>query len=218
MVEETKTQAVASRAKGGRKVYDKKHPKWNCTFDDALTNALCSTIDTTGEYNVNYLILDIIREHHMFHHVWKKIENGLTNEATATSHHIALIAQLGELRMFNSDAQKLIQEIRSIQMESSLLGKPFADDTLFSNLQKCTICHPMYKETVATVSQLTFSALATALTTWQLVIENNPSQRVDPHQASTRVTSSNDQDESSEKDEKDKKDADCTSAKVAARP
>ncbi|KAJ1600446.1 hypothetical protein NDA14_000395 [Ustilago hordei] len=160
MVEETKTQAVASRAKGGRKVYDKKHPKWNCTFDDALTNALCSTIDTTGEYN----------------------------------------------------------EIRSIQMESSLLGKPFADDTLFSNLQKCTICHPMYKETVATVSQLTFSALATALTTWQLVIENNPSQRVDPHQASTRVTSSNDQDESSEKDEKDKKDADCTSAKVAARP
>ena len=83
--------------------YDKKHPKWNCTFDDALTNALCSTIDTTGEHNINYLIPDIIREHHTFHHVWKKIENGLTNEATAISHHIALIAQLGELRMHNSD-------------------------------------------------------------------------------------------------------------------
>ncbi|SOV08005.1 uncharacterized protein UDID_17259 [Ustilago sp. UG-2017a] len=47
--------------------YDKKHPKWNRTFDDALTNALCSTIDTTGEFNINYLILDIIREHHTFH-------------------------------------------------------------------------------------------------------------------------------------------------------
>ncbi|SOV06222.1 uncharacterized protein UDID_19483 [Ustilago sp. UG-2017a] len=83
--------------------YDKKHPKWNRTFDDALTNALCSTIDTTGEFNINYLILDIIREHHTFHNVWKKIENGLTNEATTISRRIALIAQLGELRMYNSD-------------------------------------------------------------------------------------------------------------------
>ncbi|KAJ1025725.1 hypothetical protein NDA18_004062 [Ustilago nuda] len=84
--------------------YDKKHPKWKQSFDDALTNTVRGTIDTTGEYNVNYLLLDIIREHHTFSQVWKKIENGLTNEATATSHQIALIAQLGELRMFNSDA------------------------------------------------------------------------------------------------------------------
>ncbi|SOV03535.1 uncharacterized protein UDID_19083 [Ustilago sp. UG-2017a] len=83
--------------------YDKKHPKWNRTFNDALTNALRSTIDTTGEFNINYLILDIIREHHTFHNVWKKIENGLTNEATTISRCIALIAQLGELRMYNSD-------------------------------------------------------------------------------------------------------------------
>ncbi|SOV02763.1 uncharacterized protein UDID_18026 [Ustilago sp. UG-2017a] len=102
--------------------YDKKHPKWNHTFDDALTNALHSTIDTTGEFNINYLILDIIREHHTFHNVWKKIENGLTNEATAISRCIALIAQLGELRMYNSDVQKLIQEIRTIQTESSVMG------------------------------------------------------------------------------------------------
>ena len=195
--------------------YDKKHPKWNCMFDDALTNALHSTIDTTGEFNINYLILDIIREHHKFHNVWKKIENGLTNEATTISHRIALIAQLGELRMYNSDVQKLIQEIRTIQMESSLLGKPFADDTLFSNLQKCTIQHPMYKETVATVSQLSFSALATTLSIRQSAIENNPTSRVDPHQASARVAGSNDQDETPGKDEKD---ADSTSTKVAARP
>ncbi|KAJ1041815.1 hypothetical protein NDA14_000459 [Ustilago hordei] len=82
--------------------------------------------------------------------------------------------------MYNSDAQKLIQEIRTIQMESSLLGKPFTDDTLFSNLQKCTIQHPMYKETITTVSQLSFSALATALSIWQSAIENNPTLRVDP--------------------------------------
>ena len=86
-------------------VCDKKHPKWNQTFDDdALTNALCSTFNTTGEFNINYLILDIIREHHTFHNVWKKIENGLTNEATAISRCIALITQLGELSMYNSDA------------------------------------------------------------------------------------------------------------------
>ncbi|CCF53177.1 hypothetical protein NDA11_005892 [Ustilago hordei] len=167
-------QCIPHAMKHLKGVYDKKHPKWNCTFDDALTNALCGTIDTTGEYNVNYLILNIIREPHTFHQVWKKIENGLTNEATTTSCQIALISQLGELRMFNSDAQKLIQEIRSIQTESSLLGKPFADDTLSLNLQKCTIHHPMYKETVTTINQLTFSALATALTIWQLAIENNP--------------------------------------------
>ncbi|SYW81977.1 uncharacterized protein UHO2_00462 [Ustilago hordei] len=193
-------------------VYDKKHPKWNHMFNDTLTNALCSTINTTREYNVNYLILNIIREHHTFHQVWKKIENGLTNEATTTSHQIALIAQLGKLRMFNSDAQKLIQEIRSIQMESSLLGKPFANDTLFSNLQKCTICHPIYKEMVATIIQLPFSTLATALTTWQLAIKSNPDQKVVPCQASARIDSSDDQ------DKKDKKDEGCTSAKVAARP
>ncbi|KAJ1583995.1 hypothetical protein NDA11_002003 [Ustilago hordei] len=198
--------------------YDKKHPKWKQSFDDALTNAVCGTIDTTGEYNINYLILDIIREHHTFSQVWKKIENGLTNEATATSRWIALIAQLGKLRMFNSDAQKLIQEIRTIQTESSLLGKPFANNTLFSNLQKCTICHPMYKETVTTVSQLTFSTLATALTIWQSAIENYPAQKVDPGQASARVAGSDDQDEPTLKDGGDKKDGDNTNAKVAAWP
>ncbi|SOV01892.1 uncharacterized protein UDID_18829 [Ustilago sp. UG-2017a] len=198
--------------------YDKKHPKWNHTFDDALTNTLRSTIDTTGEFNINYLILDIIREHHTFHNVWKKIENGLTNEATTISRRIALIAQLGELRMYNSDVRKLIQEIRTIQTESSLLGKPFADDTLFSNLQKCTIRHPMYKETVATISQLSFSALATTLSIRQSAIENNPAPRVDPHQASARVTGSDNQNETPGDDEKDEKDADSTSTKVAARP
>ncbi|KAJ1019599.1 hypothetical protein NDA18_006077 [Ustilago nuda] len=199
-------------------VYNKKHPKWNHTFDDALTNALRSTIDTTREFNFNYVILDIIREHHMFHNVWKKIENGLTNEATAISRRIALIAQLGELRMYNSDVRKLIQEIRTIQTESSLLGKPFADDTLFSNLQKCTIQHPMYKETVATISQLSFSTLTTALSIRQLAIENNPTLRIDPRQASAIVTGGDDQDKTPGKDEKDEKDADSTSAKVAAKP
>ncbi|SYW73943.1 uncharacterized protein UHO2_00808 [Ustilago hordei] len=198
--------------------YDKKHPKWKQSFDDALMNAVCGTIDTTGEYNVNYLILDIIREHHMFSQVWKKIENGLTNEATATSCWIALITQLGKLRMFNSDARKLIQEIRTIQTESSLLGKPFANDTLFSNLQKCTIHHPMYKEMVTTISQLTFSALTTALTIQQSAIENYPAQKVDPCQASARVASSNDQDEPTLKDGGDEKDGDNTNAKVAAWP
>ncbi|SOV08316.1 uncharacterized protein UDID_17350 [Ustilago sp. UG-2017a] len=157
--------------------YDKKHPKWNHTFDDALTNALRSTINTTGEFNINYLILDIIREHHTFHNVWKKIENGLTNEATAISRRIVLIAQLGELRMYNSD---------------------------------CTIRHPMYKETVATVSQLSFSALATTLSIRQSAIENNPASRVDPRQASARVAGSDDQNETPRDDEKD---ADSTSAK-----
>ncbi|KAJ1596465.1 hypothetical protein NDA11_002372 [Ustilago hordei] len=95
---------------------------------------------------------------------------------------------------------------------------PFTDDTLFSNLQKCTIQHPMYKETVATISQLSFSALATALSIQQSAIENNPALRVDPHQASARVAGSDDQDETPGEDEKDEKDANSTSTKVATRP
>ncbi|KAJ1020332.1 hypothetical protein NDA18_005928 [Ustilago nuda] len=208
-------QSVPYAMKHLEGTYDKKHPKWKQSFNDALTNTVHGTIDTTREYNINYLILDIIREHHTFSQVWKKIENGLTNEATATSHRIALIAQLGKLRMFNSDAQKLIQEIRTIQTESSLLGKPFADNTLFSNLQKCTIHHPMYKETVTTISQLTFSALATALTIWQSAIENYPAQKVDPRQASARIAGNDNQDEPTLKDGGDKKDEDNTNAKVA---
>ncbi|KAJ1037955.1 hypothetical protein NDA10_007986 [Ustilago hordei] len=117
--------------------YDKKHPKWSRSLDDALINALRGTINTTGEHNVNYLVLDVIKEYLTFNQVWRKIENGLTNEATKTSHRLALISQLNDAKMFHSDARKLIQEIRSIQTESSLLGKPFADDTLFSALQKC---------------------------------------------------------------------------------
>ncbi|CCF48444.1 hypothetical protein NDA14_005503 [Ustilago hordei] len=196
-------------------VYNKKHPKWSCMFNDVLTNALCGTVNTTREHNINYLILDIIREYHTFHQVWKKIESGLTNEATATSCQLALITQLGDVKMFNSNAQKLIQEIRAIQTESSLLGKPFSDNTLFSNLQKCTICHPTYKETIATINQLNFNALATALIICQSAIENNPAQKVDPHQASTRVAGSDDQGELTEKDEKDD---DQVSAKAGARP
>ena len=119
--------------------------------------------------------------------------------------------------MFNSNAQKLIQEIRSIQMESSHLGKPFANNTLFLSLQKCTIHHPMYKETVTTINQLNFNALATALTTCQSAIKSNPTLKNGPCQASARIAGNN-QDKSTKTDEKDKKDDDHMSAKVAARP
>ncbi|SOV07788.1 uncharacterized protein UDID_19540 [Ustilago sp. UG-2017a] len=61
--------------------YDKKHPKWSRSLDDALINTLRGTIDTTREYNVNYLVLDVIKEYLTFNQVWRKIENGLTNEA-----------------------------------------------------------------------------------------------------------------------------------------
>ncbi|KAJ1044626.1 hypothetical protein NDA10_001302 [Ustilago hordei] len=170
-------------------------PEMEPLLDDALINALRGTIDTTGEHNVNYLVLDVIKEYLTFNQVWRKIENGLTNEATKTSHRLALISQLNDTKMFNSDARKLIQEIRSIQTESSLLGKPFADDTLFSALQKCTIRHPVYKETVATVHQIDFNALATALSIRQTAVESVPAQRIDPRQASARTAGNNDQNE-----------------------
>ena len=66
-----------------------------------------------GEYNVNYLLLDIIREYLTFHQVWSKIEARLGDDATRTSRWLALITQLGDIKMFNSDIRKLIQEIRT---------------------------------------------------------------------------------------------------------
>ncbi|SOV05241.1 uncharacterized protein UDID_17874 [Ustilago sp. UG-2017a] len=161
-------------------MYNKKHPKWSCSLNDALINALCGTIDTTREYNVNYLVLDVIKEYLTFNQVWRKIKNGLTNEATKTSHRLALISQLNDTKMFHLDARKLIQEIRSIQTESSLLGKPFANDTLFSALQKCTIRHPVYKEMVATIHQIDFNTLATALSIRQTAVKSVPAQKIDP--------------------------------------
>ena len=82
--------------------------------------------------------------------------------------------------MFNTNTRKLIQEIRTIQAESSILGRPFADDTLFSTLQKCTIRHPVYKDTVATIHYLHLNALAIALGTHQLAVESVPAQKWDP--------------------------------------
>ncbi|SOV05043.1 uncharacterized protein UDID_17828 [Ustilago sp. UG-2017a] len=179
-------QSVPHAMKHLEGTYNKKHPKWSCSLNDALINTLHGTIDTTGEYNVNYLVLDVIKEYLTFNQVWRKIENGLTNEATKTSHRLALISQLNDIKMFHSDARKLIQEIQSIQTESSLLGKPFADDTLFLALQKCTIQHLVYKETVATVHQIDFNTLATALSIRQTAVESVPTQKIDPRQASVR--------------------------------
>lgn len=105
--------------------------------------------------------------------------------------------------MFNSDVQKLIQEIKSIQTESSLLGKPVTDNTLFLALQKCMIHHPVYKETVATVHQLNFDTLATVLGTCQLALKNIPAQKIDPCQANTRTTSSKDQNKSAKEADTD---------------
>ncbi|KAJ1034502.1 hypothetical protein NDA18_001360 [Ustilago nuda] len=173
--------------------YNKKHLKWSHSLDDALINALRGTIDTTGEHNVNYLVLDVIKDYLTFNQVWRKIENGLTNEATKTSHRLALILQLGDIKMFHLDARKLNQEIWSIQTESSLLGKPFANDTLFLALQKCTIQHPVYKETVATIHQIDFNTLATTLSIQQTTVESIPAQKIDLRQASTRIASNNNQ-------------------------
>ncbi|KAJ1579093.1 hypothetical protein NDA15_005607 [Ustilago hordei] len=188
-------QSVPHAMKHLKGTYDKKHPKWSRSLDDALINALHGTIDTTGEHNVNYLVLDVIKEYLTFNQVWRKIENGLTNEATKTSHRLALILQLNDTKMFHLDARKLIQEIRSIQTESSLLGKPFADDTLFSALQKCMIWHPVYKEMVTTIHQIDFNTLATALSIWQTAVKSIPMQKIDPQQASARTAGNNDQNE-----------------------
>ncbi|SAM85847.1 uncharacterized protein UBRO_21018 [Ustilago bromivora] len=119
--------------------YNENHLRWRHPFDDALTNAVRGTIDTVGDYNVNYLLLDIIREYLTFNQVWKKIKNGLGSKATRYSCWLALITQLGDIKMFHADTRKLIQEIRAIQAEGSILGRPFADNTLFSALQKCMI-------------------------------------------------------------------------------
>ncbi|KAJ1021952.1 hypothetical protein NDA18_005189 [Ustilago nuda] len=173
--------------------YDKKHLKWSCSLDDALINTLHGTIDTTGEHNINYLVLDVIREYLTFNQVWRKIENGLTNEATKMSHRLALILQLNDIKMFHSDARKLIQEIQSIQPESSLLSKPFANDTLFSVLQKCMIQHLVYKEMVATIHQIDFNTFTTALSIQQTAVESFPTQKIDPQQASARTASNDNQ-------------------------
>ncbi|SYW75210.1 uncharacterized protein UHO2_03604 [Ustilago hordei] len=188
-------QSVPHAMKHLKGTYDKKHPKWSRSLDDALINALHGTIDTTGEHNVNYLVLDVIKEYLTFNQVWRKIENGLTNEATKTSHRLALILQLNDTKMFHSDARKLIQEIQSIQTESSLLGKPFADDTLFSALQKCMIWYPVYKEMVTTIHQIDFNTLATALSIWQTAVKSIPMQKIDPQQASARTAGNDDQNE-----------------------
>lgn len=186
-------QGVMTAMKHLKGTYDKKHPKWSCSLDDALINTLHGTIDTTGEHNVNYLILDVIKEYLTFNQVWRKIENGLMNEATKTSHRLLLILQLNDTKMFHSDARKLIQEIQSIQTESSLLGKPFADDTLFLALQKCMIRHPVYKEMVATIHQIDFNTLATTLSIRQTTVESIPTQKIDPCQASAWTASNDDQ-------------------------
>ncbi|KAJ1035012.1 hypothetical protein NDA18_000617 [Ustilago nuda] len=191
-------QSVPHAMKHLKGAYDKKHPKWSRSLNNTLINALCGTIDTTGEHNVNYLILDVTKEYLTFHQVWRKIENRLTNKATKTSHRLALILQLGDVKMFHSNARKLIQEIWSIQTKSSLLGKPFANDTLFSALQKCMIQHPVYKETVTTIHQIDFNTLATALSICQRAIESIPMQKVDPQQASTRTAGNDDQDDQTE--------------------
>ncbi|UTT91984.1 hypothetical protein NDA17_001265 [Ustilago hordei] len=173
--------------------YDRNHPKWNRTFDNALVGVLRSTLDTEGEYNVLYLLLDISKNHLTCHQAWKKIERSLTSEAARTSQRIALLAKLNETKMFHADARKLIKEIRVIQMETSLLGAPFSNDALYSALQRCTIRHPVYKETVAMVHQVSFDALATALTTRQSAIESVPGQKVDPRQASARMAGGNEE-------------------------
>ncbi|SOV08988.1 uncharacterized protein UDID_18221 [Ustilago sp. UG-2017a] len=123
--------------------YDRNHPKWNRTFDNALVGVLRSTLDTEGEYNVLYLLLDISKNHLTCHQAWKKIERSLTSEAARTSRRIALLAELNETKMFHADARKLIKEIRVMQTETSLLGAPFSNDALYSALQRCTIRHPV---------------------------------------------------------------------------
>ena len=139
------------------------------------------------------------------------------NEATKTSHRLVLILQLNDIKMFHSDARKLIQEIQSIQTESSLLGKPFADDTLFSALQKCMIWHLVYKDTVATVHQINFNTLATTLSIRQTAIESVPTQRIDPRQASTRTAGNDDQNEQAGETEA-KADNSHASSRNAGRP
>ncbi|SYW86587.1 uncharacterized protein UHO2_04084 [Ustilago hordei] len=106
-------QSVPHAMKHLEGTYDKKHPKWSCSLDDALINALHGTIDTTGEYNVNYLVLDVIKEYLTFNQVWRKIENGLTNEATKMSHRLALISQLNDTKMFHSHCSRLCRNARS---------------------------------------------------------------------------------------------------------
>ncbi|SOV07528.1 uncharacterized protein UDID_19209 [Ustilago sp. UG-2017a] len=209
MVEDTETRTKGSRKGKNTQVWvdndatDENEPEAINNEADEDTDSDSDFDDGDKRYNfctlakllepVPKLTEHVIKEYLTFNQVWRKIENGLTNEATKTSHRLVLISQLNDTKMFHLDARKLIQEIRSIQTESSLLGKPFADDTLFSALQKCTIQHPVYKETVATVHQIDFNTLATALSIRQTTVESVPAQKIDPRQASARTAGNDDQ-------------------------
>ncbi|SYW74556.1 uncharacterized protein UHO2_01422 [Ustilago hordei] len=199
MVEDTEMRIKGSR-KGKNTQVRVNNDATNENKPEAIDNEADKDTDSNSnfndgnkEYNVNYLVLDVIKEYLTFNQVWRKIENGLMNEATKTSHRLALISQLNDTKMFHSDARKLIQEIWSIQTESSLLGKPFTDDTLFLALQKCMIWHLVYKETVATVHQIDFNTLTTALSIQQTTVESIPAQKIDPCQASAWTTGNDDQ-------------------------
>ncbi|KAJ1037288.1 hypothetical protein NDA10_002588 [Ustilago hordei] len=45
---------------------------------------------------------------------------------------------------------------------------------------KCMIQHLVYKETVATIHQIDFNTLATALSIWQTAVESIPAQKINP--------------------------------------
>ncbi|KAJ1602951.1 hypothetical protein NDA14_002236 [Ustilago hordei] len=187
MVEETKTQAGSSKAKGGRKG---KAAQLQVANNEATNETETKVIDDdANEETDSDSDLDSGGKQYNFCTLAKLLKP----MPKLTSHNYY---------SWNAHIKSFLQCV------------PHA----MKHLEKCTICHPMYKEMVTTINQLTFSTLATTLTIQQSVIKNNPAQRVKPHQASARVTGSNDQDKPTRKDEKDKKDEDHTSAKVAARP
>ncbi|CCF53696.1 conserved uncharacterized protein, partial [Ustilago hordei] len=88
-------QSVPNAIENLEGTYNDDHLRWRQSFNLTLTNAVQGTINMAS----------------------KKIEKRLGSEATRNSGQLALITQLGDIKMFHANARKLIQEIRAIQAE-----------------------------------------------------------------------------------------------------
>lgn len=148
--------------------------KWKPHFDSAVRQAVLSTFSDEGTCSAAHLRLRYNTMRLTAHGLFIKIKEELSSDIEYHFQRRAILEEIGNIKINQSDVGKLIDDIDRLNSESMALAEPLPDDLLYTALTRNTIRHPSYKDTVASTHATNYRQLCTVLRARQTALANHP--------------------------------------------
>ena len=136
-------------------------PVYNEEFDQALYNVIYNKCKTGGDDGIDHILLQVNPERRSAYYLYGHLEEKLNLDKKNRIKFLDVQVQCA--RLFNSNVEKFIDELRNLSAESCALGVPISDRTLVNKVRGTLYGNTVYTNILDNTFGADFDTLATAL-------------------------------------------------------